>query len=77
MTISATRVKFDEETMWVSLQEGRTIGVPIAWFPRLRAASAEDRQAVEISNFGLHWPALDEDISVPALLAEKVQIAAE
>lgn len=71
MSISATDVRFDEDTMWVSLSDGRVLGVPLAWFPRLVAASPGDRAAVEISAYGLHWEALDEDISVPALLSEK------
>ncbi len=77
MSISATEVRFDPDTMWVSLEDGRTLGVPLAWFPRLMAASEAERAAVEITAFGLHWEALDEDISVPALLAEQVRVAAE
>lgn len=55
--------------MWVALSDGRTIGVPLAWFPRLMHANAAEREAVEISAFGLHWEALDEDVSVEGLLA--------
>ncbi len=77
MSISATDVRFDEDTMWVSLEDGRTLGVPLAWFPRLMGATAAERQAVQITPFGLHWERLDEDISVPALLAEHVRVAAE
>ena len=69
MTISAETVRFDEDTMWVGLRDGRTIGVPLAWFPRLLAASPAERELVEISPMGLHWEALDEDISVAGLLA--------
>ncbi|MDQ0324705.1 hypothetical protein J2R99_000554 [Rhodopseudomonas julia] len=69
MTISATDVRFDDAQMWVALSDGRMIGVPLAWFPRLLNASTEERQEVEISPFGLHWDALDEDISVEGLLA--------
>ncbi|GAA4225243.1 hypothetical protein GGQ68_003399 [Sagittula marina] len=69
MTTSATDVRFDEANMWVSLSDGRTLGVPLTWFPRLLSASPEQLSAVEVSPFGLHWEALDEDISVPALLA--------
>ncbi|MBN9888342.1 DUF2442 domain-containing protein [Salipiger abyssi] len=69
MSISATEVRFDTDTMWVGLSDGRTLGVPLAWFPRLLEASPDDRAAVQISAFGLHWETLDEDISVPALLA--------
>ncbi len=69
MTISATAVRFDEHTMWVDLSDGRTLGVPLAWFPRLLHASADARSRVEISRIGLHWEDLDEDISIAGLLA--------
>lgn len=71
MSISATEVSFDEHTMWVVLDDGRTLGVPLAWFPRLLGATPEQRQSVEISPMGLHWDALDEDISIAGLLAGK------
>ncbi|QDC09067.1 DUF2442 domain-containing protein [Oceanicola sp. D3] len=64
MTTRAVSVNFDDDAMWVALEDGRTIGVPLAWFPRLLGASAEERAAVEISPFGLHWAGLDEDISL-------------
>lgn len=69
MTISPTAVRFDEHTMWVDLSDGRTLGVPLAWFPRLLNASAAERQKFEMSRIGLHWEDLDEDISVAGLLA--------
>jgi len=69
MSISATAVRFDEHTMWVDLSDGRTLGVPLAWFPRLLAATPDERERVELSRTGLHWEALDEDISVAGLLA--------
>ncbi len=71
MTISAHKVSFDNATLWVTLSEWRILGVPLVWFPRLREATPQQREAVEISPFGLHWAALDEDISVPALLDGK------
>lgn len=69
MGVSATMVRFDEHTMWVELSDGRTLGVPLAWFPRLLGASPEARQRVEISRLGLHWEELDEDISIAGLIA--------
>lgn len=69
MTISATAVRFDEHTMWVELSDGRTLGVPLAWFPRLLRATPDARARMEISRVGLHWDELDEDISVAGLLA--------
>ncbi len=69
MSISATAVRFDEHTMWVDLSDGRTLGVPLAWFPRLLHATPVERERVELSRTGLHWEALDEDISIAGLLA--------
>ena len=71
MDISAESVRFEDDMMWVALSDGRTIGVPLAWFPRLLHASPEQREAVEISPYGLHWQAVDEDISVAGLLRGK------
>ena len=69
MTTSPSAVRFDEDTLWVSLSDGRTIAAPLAWFPRLLTATPEQRAEVELSKGGLHWDALDEDISVAGLLA--------
>jgi hypothetical protein len=69
MTISATAVRFDDDTMWVELSDGRTVGTPLAWFPRLLNASPAERAGVEIGPYGLHWEALDEDVSIAGLLA--------
>lgn len=69
MSISAENVKFDKDSMWVALSDGRTIGVPLAWFPRLMNASAEELNAYTIGHFGLHWESIDEDISIAGLLA--------
>jgi Protein of unknown function (DUF2442) len=75
MTTSATSVRFTEHTMWVELADGRTLGVPLAWFPRLLHATPEQREQVELSRVGLHWEALDEDISVAGLLAGRDDLA--
>ncbi len=69
MTISATKVRFDDDTMWVDLTDGRTVGVPLAWFPRLLNATPAQRARVELSRTGLHWEELDEDISIAGLIA--------
>jgi Protein of unknown function (DUF2442) len=70
MSISAGTLRFDEHTMWVELADGRTIGVPLAWFPRLLHATLEQRHSYRIgpTGGGLHWDDLDEDISVAGLL---------
>jgi Protein of unknown function (DUF2442) len=69
MSISPTAVRFDEHTMWVELTDGRALGVPLAWFPRLLRASPALRERVELSRTGLHWEEIDEDISIAGLLA--------
>jgi hypothetical protein len=53
----------------VDLPDGRTLGVPLAWFPRLLNATAAQRERLEISRVGLHWNGIDEDISIAGLLA--------
>lgn len=69
MTTSPTAVRFEDDTLWVSLSDGRTIAAPLTWFPRLLEAAPEQRAQVELSKNGLHWDALNEDISVAGLLA--------
>lgn len=69
MTISPEKVWFDEDNLWVMLSDGRTIGAPLAWFPRLLHAGEKARQDCELSVHGIHWDSLDEDISVAGLLA--------
>lgn len=69
MNTSPKAVRFDEDSLWVDLADGRMIAVPLAWFPRLLRATPEQREKVELSPGGLHWDALDEDISVAGLLA--------
>lgn len=71
MSISAKSLRFDEDNLWIELSDGRTLGAPLAWFPRLLRATPEQRSAYEISPMGLHWEALDEDISIAGLLAGK------
>ena len=66
----AKTVRFDADAMWVDLEDGRQLGVPLAYFPRLLRAKPEQRLHYTISGggTGLHWDDLDEDISVPSLL---------
>lgn len=70
----AKTVSFDADNMWVELIDGRQIGVPLAYFPRLARASAAQRKRYIISGggIGLHWEELDEDISVPGLMQGRV-----
>lgn len=64
----ATNVRFDDDSMWVTLSDGRTLGVPLVWYPRLLAGSREMREDFFISPSGIHWDALDEDISIEGML---------
>jgi hypothetical protein len=69
MNISPRTVRFDDDNLWVELSDGRTLGVPLVWFPRLLAANDRQRAEFELTAHGIHWEALDEDISVNGLLA--------
>jgi len=69
MNTSAKSVWFDDNSMWVESVDGRTLGIPLAWFPRLLHATPEQRQKYELTVSGIHWDELDEDISVAGLLA--------
>jgi hypothetical protein len=66
----ATDVRFDKEKVHVRLKDGREISVPLAWFPKLKEASLKQRKNWRLigKGIGIHWPDLDEDISVSALL---------
>lgn len=69
----AIQVAITDDTLSVDLADGRTIAVPIGWFPRLAAGTRQERENVQIvgAGFGLHWPELDEDIGVEGLLLGK------
>jgi hypothetical protein len=70
-TALATGVAVSEDTLSVELADGRTIAAPLAWYPRLARATAEERRTWRLiaQGRGIHWPAIDEDISVANLLA--------
>jgi len=68
-TPSPERVWFDPDRMYVELSDGRQLGIPLAWFPRLLNATPAQRDAVWLSPAGLHWDEIDEDISVAGLIA--------
>jgi hypothetical protein len=63
-------VNFTEDTISVELMDGRTISVPLAWYPRLLNATSEKRNQWEIcgGGYGLHWEEIDEDISTEGML---------
>ena len=63
-------VHFTEDTLAVDLVDGRTIIVPLAWYPKLLEATAEQRLNWKLSGagYGIHWPDIDEDLSTEGLL---------
>ncbi|MBI5894738.1 MAG: DUF2442 domain-containing protein [Desulfobacterales bacterium] len=63
-------VHFTEDSLSVDLMDGRTISVPLAWYPRLLHADSKQRKNWKISGsgFGIHWPDIDEDLSTEGLL---------
>ena len=67
------RVVVSDDTLAVDLDDGRTIAVPIGWYPRLSHATPAERTNLRISGagFGIYWPDLDEDIGVEGLLLGK------
>ncbi len=68
---AATGIKITDECLFAELADGRTISVPLKWFPRLVHATLEERENWDLSDDGthIHWPDLDEDISVEGLIA--------
>jgi len=69
----ATRVEVTEAALTVELADGRTVSAPLLWYPRLAHGSEEERSNWRFigRGEGIHWPELDEDISVANLLAGK------
>ena len=71
--VFAESVHFSEDSLIVHLDDGRALSVPLAWYPRLLHGSQQERENYELigDGEGVHWPQLDEDISVEGLLAGK------
>lgn len=69
--LRAQEVEVQENTLVVSLTDGRVISVPLAWFPRLWYGTAVERANFEVIGDGnyIHWPDLDEDLSISGILA--------
>ena len=70
---AATDIVVTDDTLTVDLSDGRTISVPLAWYPRLVHGTQEERANWRLigRGEGIHWPQLDEDISVEGLIAGK------
>lgn len=75
----ATAVRVTSDALVVSLRDGRVVSVPLTWYPRLAAATPRERRHWELvgPGIGIHWPAIDEDVSVEALLAGRVSKESE
>lgn len=69
----AVNVSIDDDTLSVDLEDGRTISVPIGWYPRLAHGTPAERANFQISGagYGIHWPELDEDVGVEGLVLGK------
>ncbi len=65
-----TGVSVTDDALTVSLGDGRVISVPLAWYPRLLHATVDQRARWQVSagGYGIHWPEIDEDLSVEGLL---------
>jgi len=63
-------VKLSKDELTVGLRDGRTISVPLAWYPRLLQATASQRKHWRIAGggYGIHWPDIDEDLSIAGML---------
>jgi hypothetical protein len=66
--LRAHAVEFTTTDLVVTLLDGRKIATPLEWYPRLRRASAAERANYEIMPMGIHWPDLDEDLSIAGML---------
>ena len=72
-TTLIVKVSVTDDTLSVDLEDGRTIAIPIGWYPRLAHGTPAERANLQISGagYGIHWPDLDEDIGVEGLLLGK------
>ncbi|MDO8755365.1 MAG: DUF2442 domain-containing protein, partial [Anaerolineales bacterium] len=71
--VSAQNVNVTDDALIVDLSDGRTVSVPLAWFPRLLHGTPEERNKWRLigDGEGIHWPDLDEDISIENLILGK------
>ncbi|MCC6439242.1 MAG: DUF2442 domain-containing protein [Rhodanobacteraceae bacterium] len=75
----AMAVECTDDELRVALVDGRRLSVPLVWFPRLAHASPAERANYELlgEGLGVHWPAVDEDISVAGLIAGRASVEAK
>jgi hypothetical protein len=69
--LRASSVDFTATELVVTLADGRKIVTPLAWYPRLQQASSAQRANYEIMPMGIHWPSIDEDLSIVGMLKGK------
>ena len=62
------KVSCDAEYLHVALADGRAVSAPLWWYPRLHGATPAERAEIELMPMGMHWPAIDEDISIASIL---------
>ncbi|MEX2171459.1 MAG: DUF2442 domain-containing protein [Pirellulales bacterium] len=69
--VFAESIRFSEDSMTVHLDDGRALSIPLPWYPRLLHGTTQERERYELigDGEGIHWPELDEDISIEGLLA--------
>jgi hypothetical protein len=77
--VEAASVLVGDESLTVQLSDGRSISAPLAWYPRLRHGTVDERRnwRFTASGRGIHWPDLDEDISVASLLAGRPSVESQ
>ncbi len=68
LNIRAAVVSVTDDRLIVELEDGRTITAPLEWYPRLLNGTPKERAVIEMGHFGIHWPELDEDLSICGLL---------
>ncbi len=70
MTMRATQVRINDRQLTVDLIDGRTLSVPLEWYPRLAHGTPEERNDYRLiaNGVGIHWPSVDEDISIQNLI---------
>ena len=68
LVVPATAARVTNDAIIVDLEDGRQVSAPLAWYPRLLHGTPKERANFQIGHYGIHWPDLDEDISIKGLL---------
>ena len=72
--LRARSVEFTATELVVTLGDGRRIATPLEWYPRLKRATAAQRKNFEIMPMGIHWPEIDEDLSIAGMLKGRAAV---